>query len=566
MGCRRLWGGGDVSIDWRPSPVGGRSRRRDRGSSSTNSRSESGFTLVELLVVLIILPLIVGALSLGIITVFSQQAKITGRLSGSMDLQTMNATFVRDVERATFVTNSSSPQSCGTTGTQLLGLAWNPYQVNGSTLYLTSVSYVEVPNTGGATKGFSAQLERLYCTNGITSVPSSTLVVSSDVSTATVPATGQTPQGPPIICQNSVSSGTCSASPAFSGSAAQVAEVDFPVQVPLSSQSFDLVAAPRQGAGGNLATITNFFTPIVLTSPSCGTVLTVNNNGYLYINVNGGTGNGVLTVESPCANSVPNSGSTGQGNICVSAILSGAEPLGTFTNPSNTQCPGPKTPPWYYSNNFTDPYSALQVPPDPVSTGTCTVKSNKYTCSAGSYSTLSSTVASGSSKNGTFAPGALPNFPNNATVIFTGGAYSFVGITPTLPNGSSATFYLGTYKFMNSGTAFDVAANNGSAITGDGALFYAPNGDINFGNNDTVNLTPNPGYLGVSIWDGPRPSCPPSPIVSLTVANNGSDNYGGIYVPCGNIATQNVGALTATFIVASTASFNENTTINVTTP
>ena len=535
-----------------------------RGVQGRKTRPDAGFTLVELLVVMIIMPLIIGALSLGIIAVFSQQAKVAGRLSGSMDLQTLNAQYIRDVESAAYVTNDATQPQCGTTGTQLLGLAWNPHQVNGATQYLTSVSYVEVPTGGGGTPNFNAQLERLFCTNGITSVPSSTQVVSSDVSTATVPSTGQTPQGPPIICQGTVSTSNCTTA-TFSGLAAKVAEVDFPLQVPLSTQPFDLVATPRQGAGGNLASFSNFFTPIVLTSPSCGTVLSVNNNATLSINVDGQMGNGVLTVESPCANPIANNtgnggSSNGSGSICVSAILSGSLSLGSFTNPSGA-CPGPQTPPWYYSRDITDPYTGLQVPPDPAGPGTCVLQGNTYTCSAGSYSTLAGSKAT------TFQPGQLPAFTNNSTIIFTGGAYSFSGITPTFPNGSTVTFDLGTYKFLSSGTAFDASSNSkGTTINGYGALFYAPSGDITFGNNDVVSLTPNPGYLGVSIWDGPRPSpdCSQSP--TLTVSNVGKDSYGGIYVPCGEIATGNVGALTATFIVAGTASFNQSTVINVTSP
>lgn len=540
-----------------------------RGLPGAKSQPEGGFTLIELLVVMIILPLIIGALSLGIIAVFSQQAKIAGRLSGSMDLQTLNAQYIRDVESASYVTNDATQPLCGTTGTQLLGLAWNPYRVSGTTQYLTSVSYVEVPTSSGGTPNFNAQLERLFCINGNTSIPASTKVVSSDVSTATVPSTGQTPQGPPIICQGTVSSSNCSTA-TFSGLASKVAEVDFPLQVPLSTQSFDLVATPRQGAGGNLASFSNFFTPIVLTSPSCGTVLSVNNNATLSINVNHQKGNGVLTVESPCANPITNDtgggggGGNGSGSICVSAILSGSTQLGTFTNPAGA-CPGPRTPPWYHSDDITDPYTALQVPPDPTGSGTCTYSGNTYSCSAGSY------TAQSPASSGTFAPATLPTFKKNSTIIFTGGAYSFgslsLPVTPTFPNGSTVTFYLGTYKFMSSGTAFDASSNSrGTTIIGDGAMFYAPNGDITFGNNDVVTLTPNPGYLGASIWDGPRPSpsCSTSP--TLTVSNVGQDSYGGIYVPCGEIATGNVGALTATFIVAGTANFSQSTVINVTSP
>ncbi len=522
------------------------------------SQPDDGFTLVELLVVMIIMPLIIGALSLGIIAVFSQQAKIAGRLSGSTDLQITNATYIRDVESAATVTNSPTPQDCGvvTAGiTQLLGLTWSGGQ--------TAVSYVEVLGTSGGSVGFTAQLERLYCANGDMTVPTSVQVVSSDVSTTLQ-------QAPTILCIDVTAAGCTS--PPYSGTANNVAQIAFALYIPESSTPFVLRASPRQGAGGNLSGSPNFFSPITLSSPTCGTVLTMNNNGYLYINVHGGTGNGFLTVESPCANTPPvATGGSNGGNLCVAAILTNVQPFPNplFENPSTTQCPGPRTPPWFYFNNFYDPYSTLTPPTPPSSPGTCSLNNSQYSCSPGLYTAQS---AKGSPASGnTFSPGTLPNFKNNYSILFSGGNYGFnTGQPVTIPNGSTTTFQYGTYDFMSAqgADALDVAANSGVTVFGDGALFYAPSGNISFNNNNFVKLVPNPLYLGVSIWDGPRPTCPssPSPYSTLTLSNNVNNNYGGVYIPCGEIQTKQQGALTTTFIVASSASFYENTTINVTTP
>ena len=528
--------------------------RHSRQSVVSHSR-DSGFTLVELLVVMIILPMIIGALSLGIIAVFSQQAKVSGRLAGSVDLQVTNATYIRDVESAGTVTVGSTPVACGgvTAGTQLLGLTWSGGQ--------TAVSYVEVAGASGGSLGFTAQLERLYCTNGDNGVPTSVQVVSSDVST--------TQQQPPTV--TCIDPNANCPSP-YNGTANNVASIDFAVYVPDSVTPFDMVASPRQGAGGNLSGTPNFFSPITLSSPTCGTVLTVNNNGHLYINVNNGQGNGFLTVNSPCANTpVVASGGSNQGYLCVAAILTNALPLGSYTNPTASGCPpnDQQSPPWFYFDNFYDPYTVLQAPTqlDSSSYGTCTLNGKRYECSPGYYDTQLPTGT------GTFSPGQIPQFKNNYSILFTGGTYEFhTGYPLTIPNGSTTTFQYGTYQFDSSvgANALNVASNNGITVFGDGALFYAPQGNISFGNNNTVDLVANPYYLGVSIWDGPKvaPACPtnPSPYVSLSLSNNGNDTYGGVYIPCGEVLTNQVGAMTATFIVAGTASFNENTTINVTTP
>ncbi len=526
-------------------------------------RSQQGFTLIELLVVVTILPLIVGALALGIVTVFSQQSTITGRLSGSTDLQTMNATFIRDVESAQSLTNQSTPQACGASGTQLLGLSWSSGQTN--------VSYVEVPvsSNANAATGFTEQIQRLYCIDG-SPTPVSVMVVSADAS--------QTLQQAPTICLGNVSTGSCTAPSTYPVSASDVAQVTFSVYVPVSTSTspFVMVASPRQGSGGVISNGPNLSTPLLLTSTQCGTVLTVNNGGQLWINVGGKKGNGVLTVASPCAgtNAIAHSGDSGRGSICVSAVISGSLPLGSFSNPPGV-CPAttPITPKWYYRTVFVNPFANLQAPPTTgLSPGTCIVNkyfSSGYTCSAGSYTMLSAAKPSftGGQTTYTYANGALPSFPNNSSVQFTSGAYSF-GVPVIFPNGTTATFELGTYAFLATGNALDVTANNGASITGNSVLFYAPNGSMSFGNKADVRLTPNPDpqYLGVTVWDGPvvGSGCPSSPTFSVTLANNGTDSYGGVYAPCATLITHNNGSLLASIIVAASAQFTKNTIINVT--
>ncbi len=63
-----------------------------------------GFTLVELLIVLVILPLVVGALALGLVSVFSLQSSVSSRLADTSDSQVVEANYQNDVASAGEVT------------------------------------------------------------------------------------------------------------------------------------------------------------------------------------------------------------------------------------------------------------------------------------------------------------------------------------------------------------------------------------------------------------------------------------------------------------------------------
>src|SRR5271170_1380776 len=128
--------------------------------------SEDGFTLIELIIVTAVVPLIIGAISLALISVLSLQGGVSNGISDSADAQVVSANYQKDVESAEMITTqpSSTPQ-CGT-GTQVLGLEWNLQ----GTVYENIVSYVKVDN------GSTSSLVRQYCTNGSTT-PTSTSTV-----------------------------------------------------------------------------------------------------------------------------------------------------------------------------------------------------------------------------------------------------------------------------------------------------------------------------------------------------------------------------------------------------
>ncbi|MHB1569299.1 MAG: PulJ/GspJ family protein [Acidimicrobiales bacterium] len=138
-------------------------------------REEGGFTLIELIIVVAVMPLIVGALSLGLISVFSLQSGVSSRLGDTVDSQVVASTYQNDVSSALAVTTASGQtlDQCGPAGEyQLLGLAWGGRASGG---YATVVSYAEVL-TGG-----QWELVRQYCTNGYSQTPNSSTTVAYNV-------------------------------------------------------------------------------------------------------------------------------------------------------------------------------------------------------------------------------------------------------------------------------------------------------------------------------------------------------------------------------------------------
>ncbi len=99
-------------------------RNRLRGALARRRGSESGFTLIELVIVVAILPLVIGAIAIGLISVLSLNSGVSSSLTDSSDAQVVSANFQNDVQSASMFTTysqSTSPSACGT-GYQVLGL------------------------------------------------------------------------------------------------------------------------------------------------------------------------------------------------------------------------------------------------------------------------------------------------------------------------------------------------------------------------------------------------------------------------------------------------------------
>jgi len=201
-------------------------------------RNDGGFTLIELIIVSLITPIIIGALAAGLVAVFSLQSSAANRLADTGDAQVVLASYQPDVQSAMTITTAStgSPQ-CGA-GTELLGMEWNLDVTTG--FYQTVVSYVEVAN--GSSNPTTVNLVRQFCTGpGTTEVGPST-PVSSTVLSYDLPTT----QIAPTVTCNPVSACANLSSQYISTTA--VTNVSFPITEPKSDYSYTMVATPAVAA------------------------------------------------------------------------------------------------------------------------------------------------------------------------------------------------------------------------------------------------------------------------------------------------------------------------------
>ena len=579
-------------------------------SVSEDRRSDHGFTLIELLIVVTIIPIIVGAISVALVSTFSLQSTVSGRLSDTSAAQVTSSVYVKDVQSAAQVTTHASSPACGSGGSLLLALRWS----GGLTgFFQTTVSYANVPITIGGVTTYN--LVRKYCTNGNTTTPALTTIISHDLTPA---------QASP--CLQLGSSSSCGVTDTGGWiSAAGVALVKFVIYQPKSSYTYTLSATPRAWtpASGGGPSGGQPSAPVTLLGGNCaspGGTLSIGNNGSLTITVgatpsgvtsttstsigtgsktfaissqgpftvgqsvhvayatittdymegtitaltsssmtvnvslvagSGGPysswtftalGSGVLAVGATCANSVQvNNGATLDASTVLTSNPSLTSLTGGGSYPSNEVYAGPLTDP------LAGPLTGL-VPPTTNSsapTGSCVLNgvTNIWNCSPGNYAADPSLTFGGP----------------HSTVNFQAGNYWFAqGLN--LPNTDNVNFNAGVYVFDGSGTVLSTGTS-GDVITGTNVLFYAPNGNINFGNNETINLTALSAYYGVAIWDAAVGG-------TVTLANNGAlgYSYGGIYVPNGTVIDSNNGTIGATFIIANSAQFSNNVVVNITAP
>jgi prepilin-type N-terminal cleavage/methylation domain-containing protein len=205
---------------------------RESATLTARDNVERGFSLIELMIVSIVLPIIVGAITLSLMAVFSIQGGTANRISDSSDAQNVSANFEKDVQGASLITTdgtSTGPSPCETSSQvtnadrQVLGLQWGSGQ--------TEVSYVEVP-VGTS----SNEMVRNGCVSG-NATPVTSIVVANDV------PSGQTAT---VTCASSTAT-QCTGTTNVTNSwipAADVTGVTFNITAPGSNFPYTLVALP----------------------------------------------------------------------------------------------------------------------------------------------------------------------------------------------------------------------------------------------------------------------------------------------------------------------------------
>lgn len=214
---------------WR-SYFGRAGRSQTAGSRGTD---DSGFTLPELLIALVIGPMVIAAIAGATILVLSLQSSTNKSFSDSADAQVVSNYFENDIQTAADLTTSSTVSGqCGSTGTQLLGLEWAP---NSAGTFQDVVSYMEVAGTGS-----TYQLRRYDCTAGAATTPTLSTLISSDIPALVSGADPFT-----------VASTTTYTTPPWSQNWTTmqgITNVTFAVTEPGSNYNYSLVADPTVGA------------------------------------------------------------------------------------------------------------------------------------------------------------------------------------------------------------------------------------------------------------------------------------------------------------------------------
>lgn len=275
----------------KPPAVASGIRLRIRGrlaAARDASNGDGGFTLIELVMVSVILPVVVGAVALAFIQVMQLQGGITARIADTADAQVVSAHYVKDVESASKLAVSNTPgQQCGTaTQTQLLGLEWAPTSSGG---YQSVVSYVLTP----AVAGYS--LVRQYCSNGPSTIPASIEVLSTDIPSNQVSPTIKPASATPANGQWASTDG--------------MTAVKLAITEPGSNYPYTLVANPASNIGYSAG-------PTQVATPSTGC-------GF----ANSGTGSSSL-----CFVDFGNFTSSGTGSTCanMSAGITGTPFTASF--------------------------------------------------------------------------------------------------------------------------------------------------------------------------------------------------------------------------------------------
>lgn len=237
--------------------------RRPSALRRLENPGEEGFTLIELVIVLVILPLVMGAVAVVLITTLQDSAGVSTRISESVDSQITSAFYVRDVQSAQFVTTSATAAApwaavaggsvCGSGPSTaiVVSLAW----ASGTTLGTGTTAETVV------TYRKTAQAQGSGSVSGSTLTSTAPVFSSGDVGQPVVQTDGSLiPVGTTIKAVTSPTTATLSNPATSSG------PVHFAVG-PMLVRDFCKGASTPS----SVTTSHDFFTPFLRAVVSCGT-------------------------------------------------------------------------------------------------------------------------------------------------------------------------------------------------------------------------------------------------------------------------------------------------------
>lgn len=527
-------------------------------SVASHRGGEEGFTLIEILIVLLILPLVVGGVVAALLSILQNEDTTFNRVGDSADAQITSAYFVRDVQNATSLsTGNSTSGTCSNTpsypplgSTPIVNLQWGETNFRTITdaqvdtnFTLTSPSANFSPADGGATVSDSG-------TGGLGYIKSDTVIVpwnsanppdSSTTVELSQKTTGSTtPQNPDTVTISLTNNWEVTYWTVPVGSTHELVRMFCGVQNHVPTFESKEVLAHDLPANQGAATITCGPTiPSVDCTPSYLSNNWISTAGVSDVSISAAepasgydfdlsatprnanptseeassgavaaTGTLLVAGSGPSYLSVPNTGDV----LTVNGGLAFNSPTGSVTGAGTlVATAGPIT---EFNCDLHGP-DCPQVTSNALFTGTCTcampttttapippIVAPPPTSPTPTSGPTGSCTVSGSTM--TCQPGYYAN-PVAAsggitTVTFSSGNYLFNGpVTVTTSTVSSVTFGAGQYTFDSGLT---IGPNIG--VTGSEVSFYfaGTTASLSVGTGDTVNLTaPTSGpYLGVLVY------------------------------------------------------------------
>ena len=503
-----------------------RASRRSRSGTRSAGTDDQGFTLIELLIALLILPLVVGGVSVMLLSVLRSQSAVSNRITGSIDTQALSATLDRDVQSSNFITTKATP-SCGSTGTQILGVE--------SSGTLVSISYDIVP------LGSKFSLWRYSCSAGNVVTPTGDTQISDNVPSS---------QSVSVTCSSS-----CSPATSWLPSSS-VSLVKMSVTETTTLASYAISATPRMWSSASAGLGSNPFpiTPLtVLGNGTCPqTVLATAGSASISIS----NGAGAIMDDSTCSPSIVTGGAS---RISAGSIgTADPTPAAAISRSGSSQAPTPT-----FQPAVPDPFASLGAPATPTTAATGSCPGSGGTCSPGNFtSALSLNGASlFTFASGTYVFDQPVSINGSATVIFGSGTYDFRQGLTILGSGD-VTFNSGTYIFSGATATSNALTVSGSgslsAGTG-GILLYIDSGTTTFRGSGHVALSGLSQYDGVALWQAKSDTN----AMSLGGSSCTTANYGGIYAAGATIAPFGSAQVTAAFIVAESVSFSGSSALFV---